>query len=165
MKLNGFKIGFILTLATSFCNGQNPGYRNAISLELTTIGKNMPGSLLLKYDYSFKFAESGFWSTNIGVGGFYGSAWNGLAVRPGLSYNFGRKNRFLEMGITGSYVNEYYDNYSPPRNIYWNIGPQIGYRSVSSKGIQFRVYTGISVGTTTFSTGGISIGWAFARSK
>ena len=92
-----------------------------------------------QYDYMFCRSIHGFYNVRIGLGGWYYKNDAGISFPHAITYNFGHPCHYFEVGIGGTFVNEYYlaDQRSSAK---YFIGPVIGYRSIAAKGFQFRVY-------------------------
>ncbi len=83
-----------------------------------------------------------------------------------LTYNFGSSRHHLEVGIGSTLGNEYdkYQNGTSRQLMKYFIGPVIGYRSISLKGFQFRIYANVLFyHEGIFPLAGIGFGKAFQR--
>ena len=121
------------------CVAQNANYRHSISGEifgLSAIGVSA------QYDYLFKHSVHGFYDVRIGVGGwyYYDSHDAGISVPHAFTYNFIRKRHFIEVGVGATFIKEYYWSYMSYSVLKYFTGPMIGYKSISPKGFQFRIY-------------------------
>ena len=114
----------------------------------------------------FKHSAKGFYDARAGVGGYNSDAQNYISIPHALTYNFGKKHHFLETGIGGTIANEYnkYLNGTTDQRMKYFVGPMVGYRSISGKGFQFRIYANAlfyTEGVIPFA--GIGFGKAFQK--
>ena len=159
---------FLAVLAIAFgipCLAQESTYRHSISGEIFGLGAL---GISAQYDYMFKRSSYGFYDARIGVGGWYFNSISDAAITipHAITYNFGQKHRFFETGIGGTFVNEYYWSWTPYSTPKYFVGAIIGYRSISSKGFQFRIYVNafLSKGNSVILPyGGIGFGKAFRK--
>jgi hypothetical protein len=163
MKTGIFLVCFTLSFALF---AQETLDRHAVSVELSRVGSVGMSGLFARYDYMFMHSSHGFFDATAGIGGYSVSSWgDGLAIRQGITYNLGSKRHFLEGGLSGAYYHEYYKNDVTPVHEGYYVGPQIGYRSISKSGFQFRIYMSSYYGADTnhYYTMGFGFGKAFGK--
>ena len=118
------------------CIAQDANYRRSISGEI--FGLSAIG-ISTQYGYLFKHSVHGFYDVRIGIGGWYYKDDAGISIPHAFTYNFKSKRHFIEVGIGSTFIKEYYLSTHTSALKYFT-GPMIGYKSISPKGLQFRIY-------------------------
>jgi hypothetical protein len=131
-------ISVLLCFCITGLFAQEKTYSIGVSLESPTY---TAGWVAISTHWIYQPTANGFFELKFGLGvGSYNSEYRAIAFPLHFSYNtrVGKKEHFLEFGLAGSLVNKVLDG------VHWNyytIAPEFGYRSVSSKGFLFRVFT------------------------
>jgi hypothetical protein len=132
------KLAIIFCFLATGLSGQDKTFHVGVSLESPTY---TGGYVAICTHWIYQSNATGFFELKFGLGvGAYNAEYRAIAFPHHFSYNcrVGKKEHFLEFGLAGSFVNKVLDGNQ------WNdylIALEFGYRSVSSKGFLFRVFT------------------------
>jgi hypothetical protein len=173
IKALSIVILFSLLSLTCFPQESNNNLAKRDSLKRNIFDFTLAGTgLVVSFNYCriIQVKPDYFMSATIGLGSvpFAG----GITIPHQLTYNFGRKNNFLEAGIGGVYWQGYENQENGKEQLYsYNIVPIVGYRkNFSNNKMVFRIYISPIIrvsGEYFYKThpalpyGGISFGYSF----
>jgi hypothetical protein len=152
---------FAALFTWSFGLAQNgPGLR-AISAELGGVAQIFS----LNYERVIVRKERHCIVGRYGIGVEQGGSLN---IPHGITYNFGRRNKFLEAGLLGALGPTTF-GYADATAVWYYIAPMVGYRSHPERGFLFKAYISPLIPIEQYPEvmfwGGIGFGYVFRGKK
>ena len=133
-------IAISLLVTTSIFSQEETQKKFSVPKNSTYINLNMPFfAPSIEYGRVLHSGTKGFLDASAGIGSI--SFAGGVTVPHKLSYNFGKKSSFLEVGVGSVYWNGTTNasGYTERESSY-NLGPVLGWRKYTKKHFFFRIY-------------------------
>lgn len=136
-----YLIGMCLLLSvTVYSQENNANLRKSVmknSIDLTVGGMGLGASI--NYSRILLVKSKYFINASVGIGTV--PSIGGITIPHQLTYNFGKKNSFLELGVGGSYWSGKSNDsgYTETLNSY-QLSPIIGWRKHFKNNMLFRIY-------------------------